>query len=533
VHGKSSSIHISLFSNGRLIANKPYWVGILKKFKMKHILRVILALLLLAGFQNCTGGFKVLSSGNSDGVLSENSSATPTAVPSPFPLFVGNISELQSVTVKIDGAGIVSFPSGLPKGALYDQSLRRFNWIPTRGQAGNYNIKVFEDGKEKGFIGLSVAGLNETQLHTIGPPFIYSDGDVGYIFVHGRGDLDRCANPAELAAYWGSGPATVEPDPALRLIACYDGRKAVADTAAGVAQQILNANCGKYNKCIIFTHSMGGLMLEHMFTHTRAAVGTDPVPSMFANKDLYQAVKDRTLFVVSLASAAGGSVAASVLNSDGRIRLDEETTSAIGRLFGANDDSIRNLVVSYATHVVAPITEDPGVPFFMVPGFTEKTAAEAGGIFGSLFDLTFNNLPRVVFNSNRELALLDSYIQYRSRSDGLIDLRGGCGIASDREDEGPGRSATLDQHFRYCWSAPKKPNHYVWFLSNLNHYLITGQSYDCRNTEAPCVTVFPDANQGTFIMDRSLIGLNAMEVARLLLNNPAPGLASRGLASIK
>lgn len=263
-------------------------------------------------------------------------------------------------------------------------------------------------------------------------------------------------------------------------------------------------------------------MLEHMFLHTRAPTASDPEPRMFDQRDLYKAVRERTLFVVSLASAAGGSDSASIVNEDGPRQVGQEAIGVISRVLGANDDATRNLVVSYASHVVAPYSEDPGVPFFMVAGFSERTTAEQSGFLGSIFNVLTDQVPLIVFNGNRELALLDSVVLYQARSDGLVDFRSSCGIASDVEGEGPGRNANLDDHFRYCWNARKKANHYVWFLANLNHYLITGQPYDCRNADVPCVALFPDPAHGTFTMNRNFTGLNAMQVVRQRLADPNP-----------
>jgi hypothetical protein len=95
-------------------------------------------------------------------------------------------------------------------------------------------------------------------------------------------------------------------------------------------------------------------------------------------------------------------------------------------------------------------------------------------------------------------------------------------VASDVEEEGPGRLVPREQHFSYCWNAKKKANHYVWFMSNLNHYLITGQPYNCRNTEAACVSLFPSAADGTFLIHRGYTGMHTMEVIRQRMIAPTP-----------
>lgn len=76
-------------------------------------------------------------------------------------------------------------------------------------------------------------------------------------------------------------------------------------------------------------HSMGGLMLEHMFTHIRAPSSKDREPDFYKHRDLYAQVHKKVLFVVAVASAAGGSK-------------------------------------------VADIIEDPGAPFFMVAGYSSN-----------------------------------------------------------------------------------------------------------------------------------------------------------------
>jgi hypothetical protein len=483
---------------------------------------MILGLLTLAFcFQNCSRGFNALLGENND-VMIQKSPGVPGEDPLLKLLADVDLSELQSVFIPLDGKGELSFPDGLPKGLVYQSGLRQLSWIPTRGQAGSYQLKVQEDGVEKGLVRLRVAAVSDNQLKIGGPPFLYRDGDIGYIFVHGAGDVDRCTNPADLAAYWGAGPAVVAPDATNRTIVCYDSREAVANVARSVANQILASPCGRLNRCVIFTHSMGGLLMEHILLHIREAQPSDPVPQMYTERILYQAVKERTLFVVSLASAAGGSKAASIVNSQGMFPLTQEAIGSLTRIIGFNDNATRNLAVPYASNIVAPYLEDPGVPFFMIAGFTEKTLAEESGFLGGVFNVTLNNIPLVVFNGDRGLATVDSLALYNSRSDGLVDLRSACGVASDREDDGPGRSVSLEEHFRYCWNSPKKANHFVWFLSNLNHVLIPKLAFNCRNATAPCVALFPNPVSGTFSMDAGLTGLSAMEIARRKLADTGP-----------
>jgi hypothetical protein len=456
---------------------------------------------LVFAFQNCNKGFEV------DSVDQQNSSQNQTT--DSTLLHSAQLTELQGHTFHLDGSQPLSFPDGLPKGMVYEASTRRINWMPVQGQAGTYRFRVFEGGEQKGLVAIKVNSLSATTLKVSGPPYSYGDADVGYIFVHGAGDVDRCANQKDLLDYWGGGPQTVAPLKNFFLV-CYDSRKAVASVAHDVAKQMLTAACGHFNKCIVITHSMGGLLMEHMFLHTRAAAATDPVPSMYQDRALYQAVRDRTLFVISIASAAGGSKAASVVNRDGTSLL-QSAVGVFSGLFGLNTDATKNLVTEYASKVVAPYTENPGVPFFMVGGFTNKTLDDIS-IFGSVFGLI--DVPRSVFDGNREFAAIDKTTSFWSRSDGMVDFRSACGVASPSDDDGVGRSAGLGEHFKYCWSAPKKPNHYVWFLTNMNHSVIKDTSYNCHNSDWPCTFFFPNAAAGSFASDSSLTGMNAMQVIR-------------------
>jgi hypothetical protein len=479
-------------------------------------------------FQNCGGGFTSMDYALSPGSAgAQGSDTTPQGGQPPAPppsagpggpaiLFANTIKELQGITVRIGGVEALTFPDGLPRGAVYDGAARRINWIPQKGQAGGYRFRVFEAGKEKGLIDFQVQKIAEQVLLNGGPPFLYGDGDVGYIFVHGAGDVDRCADRANLADYWGQGPQTVAPDAANRTIVCYDSRKAVASVARDVSNQILNAKCGKFNRCIVITHSMGGLLMEHIFLHIREALPTDPEPAMYNNRALYNQVKERTLLVISLASAAGGSKAASIVNRDGTSVI-QSVVGTMSAFMGLNDDSTRNLVSNYASKVVAPFAEDPGVPFFMVGGFTDKTLAEVS-ILGSIFGII--SVPRSVFGGNREFAILDTSVLFRARSDGLVDFRSACGIASPSDDDGVGRSVGLEDHFHYCWSSRKKSNHYVWFLTNMNHAVITGIPYDCRDSEYPCNARFPDETRGSFTINPTMTGLRASEVIRRRLAGP-------------
>lgn len=467
-------------------------------------------------FQNCSGGFRS-TDGDSENPLNQG----PQGGPSPDLKVIsarGNVFEPLKLTVDI--ADSPSFPQGLPIGVVFDGGSRELRWIPAKAQAGRHEISVNDGSKAAGKIVIEANAASESSLTVNGPPVRYRDGDVGYVFVHGAGSVDRCANRADLNAYWGQGAQIIAPDPSTRFLACYDGRKAVADVARDVARQILSADCGRFNRCILITHSMGGLLVEHMFLHTRAPGPADPFPQMYADRALYQEVKDRTLFVISLASSAGGSKTANIVAAGGADHFGQEIIGEISRWFGADDDSTRNVVVEYASRIVAPFTEDPGVPFFMVPTYSTKTLIEERGAFAGIWDVLWNDLPPVVFNGNRELALVDTLTEFQARSDGLVEFRSSCGIASDEVNAGPGRSVPLDHHFRYCWSEPKKANHYVWFISNMNHFIVTGPSTECQRNSNPCLSRFPDASIGSYSVAPRYTGLSAVEVIRDRLGAP-------------
>ncbi|MGZ3795928.1 MAG: hypothetical protein ACXVB1_06170, partial [Pseudobdellovibrionaceae bacterium] len=465
-------------------------------------------------FQNCSGGFRLQNDELNDATLASTAGVD---------VHEASFSELEPYSYKFTGSESLSFPEDLPPGAFYDPQTRGIYWIPAKGQRGDYSFNVQESGVVKFHFTFHVLGLDESKLRYGGPPFHYQDGDVGYIFVHGAQDKDLCADRSSLDLYWGKAPLTLAPDSNLRYLTCYDGRKAVADVAESVARQIMDAQCGLFKKCIIVTHSMGGLLMEHMFLHARPPTGTDQMPSWYLNRALYQSVREKTLFVISLASAAGGSKTADVAKGN-TANLAQEVVGVLSRWMGADLDSTANLMVAYASRVVAPFQEDPGMPFFMVPGYTTQTLYEATGVLGSLVDTLTNSIPDKVFNGNRELTLIDQITSFSSRSDGLVDFRSSCGIASADYNDGVAENASLDDHFHYCWGAPKKANHYLWFAVNLNHALITlstSEIPECSSSENPCQSRFP-ASIGTLVPDESFKGMGAIDVIRSKVGSPVP-----------
>ena len=89
----------------------------------------------------------------------------------------------------------------------------------------------------------------------------------------------------------------------------------------------------------------------------------------------------------------------------------------------------------------------------------------------------------------------------------------------DNNDHGGnGYSAALATHLAYCYSAAKKPNHYVWFLSNLNHYLIQTPWAGCPNTTFPCMTWEPNSSAGTFSINSAYTNQSPVAVIRSKLD---------------
>lgn len=467
----------------------------------------LLALLLLLNIR-CSGALTGGAGNTSDGPPG----ATPLA-PRTIQIHTAIADELKPLTVQLETSKYLPYlDAPLPFGATYNGNTQTLRWIPKKGQAGVYSfvLGVTNDNVEHRLT-LTVNPATEVQLKT-GPYDIYQDGDVGYIFVHGAGDADRCTDTQDLEEYWGETKNIIAPYAAQRYVVCYDGRKDAEESAQKVAQQILQADCGKFNRCIIITHSMGGLIMNHILTHTRTPTINDPKQSLFDNRFLYQAVKNRALFVISLGSSAGGSKVANMVEHPQDYGIDQSIVDFIQSTTGYGPSGYtRSNEVYYATHVLAPINEDPEVPFFMVAGFSEKIVDEYEGQ-----NINNSELPKI-FNSDYELMALDEIAQFRSRSDGLVSFRSSCGVASDVVDDGPGRNASLIQQFQYCYQAPKKPNFYPWFAINLNHYLLASPTYDCNNTTNPCRVLFANAQNNTMAQDPGLAKKNAAQVIRAML----------------
>ena len=390
-----------------------------------------------------------------------------------------------------EGASL--FLEALPPGAVFDGSTSRLLWIPQRGQAGEYvfySVEQSPQGAGRRPHRLSVVPISDARLRS-GPPAGYADDEVGLIFVHGKGSQDNCADTDLLHDYWRRFDETVAPDAALRKLVCYNGRHAVATDAPKVARQILSANCGRANKCIIVTHSMGGLMINHMFTHARPARSGDPEPAMFAEHALYQQVRERTLFVISVASAAGGSKAADIVADGDSHSWGQEAVGALYDWFDPSTPAADNLVIRYATRVAAPLDADPGVPFFMVATYLDRVVERVlSGSVRWVFDWLDGDV------AAQGLTALDAVVNFSSRSDGLVSFRSSCGVASDNDKDGPGHNADLRRHFDYCYRAPKKPNHFVWFASNVDHAAVLqrkpGKCKDCEH-------VFPYQRRETLL----------------------------------
>jgi hypothetical protein len=465
---------------------------------------------LLLAFQNCSpfSGKSLLVAPPSAEIVN----SPPEQLAAIVPPWVGAAAggEMQILKTKIDMADSVEFVNALPKGASFDSSTKTLYWLPQKGQAGSYNLDL-KAGAAIGSLKIDISAITEENLKIFGPPETFADGDVGYIFVHGAGSVDRCVDHVDLANYWGASIDVIAPDVANRTVVCYDGRRGAIEAANKVAEQISQAKCGRFNKCVIITHSMGGLAMEHLFLNA-------------PTNAVYQSVKDRTILMVSIASASGGSKVADIVYSDGG--FPQEIMGGISRIFGANDASTGDLRVSVASHTIAPMTGNVGIPTFMVAGYSMKTLKEDRGIVLGFFDSVVDDVSPVVFNSDRTLASLDSLTGFESRSDGLVDFRSACGVLSDDPNNGMGRSATTDQHFSYCYSAPKKLNHYPLFVTNMNHYVISTPYADCHKSDNLCTTRIPNPFANTMSVDVKYNGMSAVEVIRAKIGKARTGVST-------
>jgi hypothetical protein len=395
------------------------------------------------------------------------------------------LSEIQAQAIAPSQAASYSLARA-PAGVSYEASSGKLLWIPQRGQAGSYSVVLASASGPSVSAPITVAAVDDSQLALGPPPFAH--GDIGYIFIHGATNEDLCAKPADLLAYWLSSPSDIEPQAALRTLACYNGGDHVAAVAPLVAQEIVSAPCGRFNKCILITHSMGGLVAEFISLHARAARAGDPDPSLFAPSALYQQAKAKLLYAISLSSAAGGSKVADILQNPQQFEVDQATVGEIANIVGANDGAYQDLTVANSAGVFAPIGQDPGIPFFMFAGFSVKIDGTVAGAADTLLTLVGAGDP-TVFNGDSDMTFLDSVALPGSRGDGLVDFRSACGVASANTDDGPGYAATLAQQFQYCATAPKKPNHFPWAAINLNHFLTPGSPPgQCLDSANPCVS---------------------------------------------
>jgi len=441
-------------------------------------------------------------------------------------------AELALLTAQIAAPGTAVSSSQLPRGAVYEAAAGRLRWIPQVGQAGSYLLPL---GAPPATETLLTIGPVSPSLLQQGPPGPYPDADVGYVFVHGKTTDDLCVNQKLRDEYWGASAAVIAPLESQRLVVCHDGRRRVAETAPAVAQQILKASCGRANKCILVTHSMGGLLVSHMFTHAGAARPGEPA-ELFSHAELYRRVKERTLLVVSLASAEGGSRSADIATGEDESTAGQAISMVVG-LLGQNTDSTKNLVVKEATRVVAPLDQDPGVPFFMVAGYSPEvlTGGEAllstvstilaitpeakSAFFAvALSALGSSQSAGSLFNGDLRYTLLDLLAQFGSRSDGMVSFRSACGVRSGEPLDGPGHDAALEPHLRYCASAPRRPGHHLWFAINLNHSEIITTPAACVK-QASCAPLVPA--QGAMVPPSwASSGASAIAIVRARLGTP-------------
>ena len=417
---------------------------------------------------------------------------TPVATPS----LEMSTTELVPVTLRLDDPA-AQF-NGIPEGALFEPATQTMRWIPSRGQAGQHQIYFSRDGTSH-TVKVTVNPISEPMLQA-GPPALYEDGEVGYIFIHGKSDADLCVDRGALNDYWGGTINSLAPVLNSRSVVCYDGRQAVANQALHVANQIVDASCGSFGRCIIVVHSMGGLMIEHILHQA-------PANPTFA------AAKRKMLFVLAVASAAGGSKAADMVIHPSAYAVAQEAIGRISDFFGAAEGSTQNLVPSVAAQV-APLDANSGIPIFMIAGYSPKIVTNGGDIGDYLGSLVGSG-DREIFNGDTRYAALDLAVSFRARSDGIVSLRSSCGIASSDMAAGPARSAPLGEHFAYCAQTPKKPNHYPWLLASQNHSNIVLPAANCSKdgcllhifdpTSSSFVESPIDARQGAMVAVRRLM----------------------------
>lgn len=472
--------------------------------------------------------------------------------------YIAEVMEMAPVSIDLKGVVAVR---DLPAGAIFDTEAKRIYWIPQKGQQGQHRIHL--EYKNESVLGhlvgfaknlfslsqvpdsdtegtatkeviIKVHELSEASLLEFGPLDVYADDDVGYVFVHGKTLNNLCLASEKGAAYWDppeeygtksykkrgdtSFEAVIAPNDKLKTIVCYDGSVDVPTSAPDVARQIIDAPCGKYGKCIVVTHSMGGLQLEYIFTHARKAREGDEHPEYFVDSELFQSVKAKTVFVVSLASAAGGSKSADLIVFPEKQSVVQGKIGEIAKkYFNADSGATQSLAVERATKILAPVGEDPGVPFFMIPGYSETVQDSILDGLGAVFDQLSDDPDKELFNGDLGYPNLDSLVNFHSRSDGIVAFRSSCGSTSVGVDDGPGHTfPSLEEHLEYCFQVEKKPNHYVWFLSELNHSAIA-LSVDCGAEAFSCSILFPDIYKKTYVPSPIYQGSDAAHTIRELL----------------
>lgn len=399
--------------------------------------------------------------------------------------------ELLPLRIKLPENEYYFVQESLPVGALLNENGREFLWLPQKGQEGSYKLSVLDALKTESIYEVQIDAQTEDEM-TIGPAAWYRDGDIGLIYVHGMSQEDVCEAPGKGRDYWLSTPGILMPQASLNSVICYDGRDRVESQARKVADQILASSCGAYGRCAVFTHSMGGLMLEYILH--RSLSGDVPT----ADRIAFQAAREKIAFVVSIASAAGGSKLANIVKHPDRYP-DASLLANIMKPFLASGGALDSLQVEFASQTVAPMDIDTKMPFFMVPGYSKEEGAGLN-----------------TFNGMYELGVLDSNAQFQSRSDGLVAFRSACGVASDREDDGPGRGSSLESQFQYCFGAPKKPSHYVWFSINLNHAAIHQPFAQCQDAKNGCVVHVGKPGE-SYQASPELTGTDAVNIMRRLL----------------
>jgi len=86
------------------------------------------------------------------------------------------------------------------------------------------------------------------------------------------------------------------------------------------------------------------------------------------------------------------------------------------------------------------------------------------------------------FNGNNDLTMLDRLVDFGSRSDGMVDFRSACGSRATPRTAGRAPTPRSRSISRNCAQSAKKPNHYIWFATDMNHLLIQHAWAGCKNT---------------------------------------------------